>query len=330
MHTTMGMTELSRAQDDVSVLVVDDDVSARAALTLAVRTLGYPCRGAIDGEDAWRMHRERPADVVLCDWEMPRTNGLELCRRLRSHGGSALPYFVFTSALADREHVLAGIGAGADAYLAKPIDLDLLAARLGTAERLVRENKRLHEENRRLRRDSQRLYVASRVDALTGLGNRRRLDDDLAAFGARANRYGQVVSAGLCDVDRFKIYNDHFGHLAGDEVLRRIARAIAGELRAGDAAYRFGGEEFLVILAGQALSSATVAMERLRRAVELLAIPMHPSGVVTISIGVAERHAGEAAATQPESALVDRAWLERADQSLYAAKGRGRNRVVAV
>jgi diguanylate cyclase (GGDEF)-like protein len=175
--------------------------------------------------------------------------------------------------------------------------------------------------------------VASRIDPLTCVANRRRLAEDLVAVRARIAAEGKPWSAGLCDVDHFKQYNDHFGHRDGDAVLRVVARTIAGAVREADSVYRYGGEEFLVLLAWQPLASACAVMERVRRAVEGLGIPAHPSGVVTISVGVAESRAkGGGPSAAPAADGIDAAsdaWLRRADEALYQAKAQGRNHVVA-
>ncbi len=120
----------------------------------------------------------------------------------------------------------------------------------------------------------------------------------------------------MCDLDEFKEYNDRFGHLAGDGVLQRVAQAVRSELRQGDDVYRYGGEEFVVVLPEQTLAQATLAMDRVRRAVERLSLD---APAVTISIGVAER--------DPSRDATSASWLERVDAALYRAKARGRNRV---
>jgi diguanylate cyclase (GGDEF)-like protein len=137
-------------------------------------------------------------------------------------------------------------------------------------------------------------------------------------------RYGHTYSLAMYDIDHFKAYNDTFGHPAGDEALRRVAQVMAGSIRAGDMAYRYGGEEFLILLPEQTLATATTAVERTRVAIEAMALPHpanQPSGVITVSAGVA--------ASSATSPLDVDAWLARADVALYRAKGSGRNRVVA-
>jgi two-component system chemotaxis response regulator CheY len=267
------------------------------------------------------MHQADHADVILSDWRMPRMDGIELCRRTRvADKEKAYTYFIFMTAFDDKEHFLRGMDAGADDYQIKPIDLDELQARLASAERVISLYRRLAEKNSALRRDSQTSFKLARIDALTEVANRLRMKEDLGGLLSRAARYGHRYSAALCDVDWFKEYNDHYGHLAGDAVLQRIAHAIRAELRQGDGLYRYGGEEFLALFPEQSLVDAMHAAERIRRGVERLGIPtVTAKGVVTVSIGVAELTSS--VDQTPE------AWLERVDAALYRAKANGRDRV---
>jgi two-component system chemotaxis response regulator CheY len=314
-----------RAEEEspLRVLVVDDDAATRDVLTRTISELGYECRGARDGQEAWELLQIIRADVVISDWRMPRMDGLELLERIRRSEGEAPPiYFIFMSDFGDKMHYVRGVEAGADDYHTKPIDLEELRARLVSAERVVRLHRRLEENTRRLRRDSQRSFDQARVDALTEVGNRLKLDEDLALAWAFASRYERKYAAALFDVDWFKQYNDREGHLAGDRLLRRIAHTLRDGLRKVDSIYRYGGEEFLVVFPEQSLDEAAVACERLRDRVESLRIATSaPGGIVTVSAGVA---------TLDRS--IDRgveAWLDRVDKNLYRAKALGRNRVDA-
>jgi diguanylate cyclase (GGDEF)-like protein len=185
----------------------------------------------------------------------------------------------------------------------------------GVAEReseLARLNRQLAHLNRQLIDDSRR-------DPLTGVSNRRALSGDLATFDRAQRQKGESIAVALCDADCFKAYNDRFGHLAGDQALRMIASTIRGVLRAGDAAYRYGGEELLLVLRGVTAEEALLVAERVRAAVEQAAYP-HPdsdAGLLTVSIGVA-------AGDEDSGRLI-----ARADAALYEAKRQGRNRVVA-
>ena len=305
----------------LNVIVADDDDSTREILVNAIRQLGHHCRGAVDGLEAWQLHEREHADVILSDWQMPRMDGLELCRRTRGASGHpGYTYFIFLTSFADKEHLLGGMNAGADDYHTKPVDLDELQARLISAGRVVALYKELAVKNAVLRRDSQTSFRVARTDALTEIGNRLSLDEDLKGLWSRAKRYRRPCSLVICDVDHFKDYNDRFGHVAGDDVLRSIAKTLRQQVRTGDSVYRYGGEEFVIVLPEQSLAEAMQVTERLRAAVERLAIATETErSVVTISAGIAE--------LDPKADSTPQEWLRRADAALYRAKSAGRNRV---
>jgi len=307
----------------LQVLVVEDEPSSREGLARAVRAYGHHCRTAASGEDALRAIAERHPDVVISDWEMPGMNGAELCRQTRNtEDDSPYIYFIILSAFSDRAHLLAGMEAGADDYQRKPVDLDELEARLLSASRVVELHRRLATRTAELRHDSTRFYAASRTDALTGVGNRLRLDEEVAAMLSRASRYGHRCSLAICDLDFFKAFNDRYGHVAGDETLKRVATGMRANLRTADALFRYGGEEFVVLLVEQSLDDATFVMDRMRAEIERLAIASPATGgSLTVSVGVAEVD------TARDGTPAD--WIARADAALYVAKSQGRNRVVA-
>jgi two-component system, cell cycle response regulator len=304
------------------VLVVDDDPDSLAALEQAIKLLGHPVEGASNGAEAWEKHCARPAHVIVSDWSMPHMSGVDLCRLVRANADTEYVYFALMTGYGDKAHFLEGMRAGADDYLTKPLDLEELEARLLSATRVVTMQRTLSRQNAMLAEQSDLSFKAARVDTLTESGNRLRLREDLESLEARASRYGHRYSAALCDIDLFKQYNDTYGHLAGDTALRLVASAIAGALRQGDTLYRYGGEEFLVILPEQSADEAARVMDRVRIDVEGLAIAHQASdvGVLTISVGVAELRVGSGSGSQDE-------WLQRADAALYRAKRSGRNRV---
>jgi two-component system cell cycle response regulator len=304
----------------LKILIAEDDAVSRTILRRAVEKFGHECLTAEDGEKAWKLYQNTPeVDVIISDWMMPGIDGLELCRRIRRVSHPEYTYFIFLTALGDRDHLLIGFEAGADDYLSKPLDRDELHVRLILASRVTELHRRLAHQNTELERLNRMLFEQSREDPLTHLGNRLRLREDLETLSAQVRRYSYCLM--LCDIDFFKAYNDTYGHLAGDEVLKRVADVISENLRSGDVAYRYGGEEFLIILPEQDLRSATVAAERLRRDIEELAIPHRartPPEIVTVSVGLATLSAGEKSADD---------LLKEADAALYAAKEAGRNRV---
>jgi diguanylate cyclase (GGDEF)-like protein len=306
----------------LEVLVVDDEDSGRAALGTGVAALGHRVRLSSSGVEALRMQEANPADVIISDWRMPDMDGMELCRQVRALDCRSYTYLLFTSSHASKRDFVDAVRAGADDCLLKPIDIEDLEARLIAAARVVRAYRALAELNVGLLHDSRTFLHAARTDPLTGVGNRLRLEEDLQTLQEEVARYERRASVAMCDLDAFKRYNDHFGHPSGDEALRRIALAIRTSLRRVDRVYRYGGEEFLVILPEQNRTDAMTAMGRARLAVERLGIAHSPGSgrpVVTVSIGLASiPFAGDRSL---------RAAIERADGALYRAKALGGNTV---
>src|SRR5260370_34667505 len=178
--------------------------------------------------------------------------------------------------------------AGADDFLAKPLDPFDVRTRLIAATRVTALHRQIAEFRDELELLNVALGVQARTDPLTRLANRLRLHEDLEAAHARARRYRHPYSVAICDIDFFKRYNDTHGHLRGDDVLRQVAAAIAGQCRVNERAYRYGGEEFIIIYDQEALPRAIIAGERLRHSVEERAIPQGDGpAVVTISVGIA-------------------------------------------
>jgi two-component system, cell cycle response regulator len=317
--------ELPADLKKLRALIVDDNATNRRILRDQLSSWGMENGEAEDGEKAWELYREGSGvDVIISDWMMPGMDGIELCRLVRNGERDEYTHFIFLTALGSKDHLLMGLEAGADDYLSKPLDRDELQVRLISASRVTELHRRLAYQNSELERLNRKLFDQSREDPLTHLGNRLRLHEELEVLHGRVARYGYSYSTVLCDVDFFKSYNDHYGHLAGDVVLQKVAQTIADYGRSGDTVYRYGGEEFLVILPEQDLEVATSIANRLRRAVEDLRIPHEakgPPGVVTISAGVATLSAKD-----PKSADD---LLKEADAALYAAKEAGRNRVEA-
>jgi two-component system chemotaxis response regulator CheY len=313
----------STAREELKVIVADDESDSRHGLELAVSSLGHSCIVARDGLEAWEIHQAERADVILADWNMPRLDGLDLCRRVRMEPCVPYTHFIFVTGSCDKAHFIEGMHAGADDYITKPVDLDELDARLEVSRRAVLMQRLAEAKSSALRRRNDHYFRAARTDPLTSVSNRLELTEDLKMLAPCARRHGHPYSVAICDIDSFKAYNDCFGHLAGDDVLRRVARTIRDGLRRGDGFYRFGGEEFLAILPEQPLAEAVAGMDRLRRQVEDLRILHAPEALtpfVTMSVGVAE--------LLPDFAGRIEDWLRRADAALYRAKNLGRNRVV--
>ncbi len=307
--------------DHLKVLIAEDEVVSRLLLKRTVEGWGHECLVTQNGVEAWALLQRTEVDVVISDWVMPAMDGIELCHRVRQQ--HHYTYFILLTALDDKGHFLEGMSAGADDYLSKPWDAEELQARLFAAGRVMALHRQLERQNSELTELNRVLGTTARTDPLTGLSNRLQLSEDLADAQGRLDRYGFEYAVALCDVDHFKGYNDRYGHLAGDGALRAIAQVIASKCRVEDHAYRYGGEEFLILMAAPGALNAVNALTRIRRAVQALGIPHalnDPPGVLTISGGIAVPTAG---ILEDANAL-----LTAADAALYEAKGTGRNRVV--
>ncbi|MDP9240988.1 MAG: diguanylate cyclase [Actinomycetota bacterium] len=298
------------------ILVADDDLGSRLVAQAAVEALGHQCVTAADGDSAWRMFGEYAPEVLITDRQMPGLDGLQLCRTIRAAEKDSYTYIILVTSSGANADVLAGMRAGADDYLTKPVDPFDLQVRLLAAERVTV----LHDELARYRKE---LNALARTDPLTQLRNRRTLDDDLALLHSRSQRYARAYSLAIADIDNFKGYNDTYGHQAGDEALRLVAAVLSGGARSDDSVYRYGGEEFLVMLPEQSSVDALVAINRLRTQVEALRIGHTGSrtGILTISAGVASFVAGRDVSAEE--------LLGEADVALYSAKAAGRNTVVS-
>jgi two-component system, cell cycle response regulator len=306
----------------MKVVIAEDEPVSRLVLQRAVEREGHTCVVAAGGPQAWDLYQVERPDVVISDWMMPGMDGIELLSRVREAMALDYTYLIVLTGLGDTESFETAMRAGADDFLTKPLDRLQLESRLKVAQRVTSLYRRLSEQTDELERLNQELFAQARRDPLTMLGNRLRLNEDLAVQHARMQRYGHAYCVALIDVDYLKRYNDTYGHAAGDAILQAVAATLSSVSRSGDVAYRYGGEEFLVIFPEQNLQSALTAADKLRTEVERLAIPHTASeagDVVTISVGLA-------CIGPPADTSVD-TLLSRADEALYRSKRDGRNRV---
>ena len=298
------------------VLVVDDDPLSRKLLEEVLDSAGYEVDGASDGHEALGRVRVHRPDVVVTDWQMPKMDGLTLCRILKGTDETRFTYVIMASTLGETEAKVTGLETGADDYLVKPIDPVELRARVRVGLRLQKALLDLASKNEILEK-------LALTDSLTGLSNRRAFEEALAPELARVDRQGSPASLLFLDLDHFKNVNDTHGHAVGDEVLAGFAHVLRWGCRKGDLAARIGGEEFALLLPATGWVPAGIVAERIRRATEA-----HPLGrsvpvPVTVSIGVATTETLPAPAGAAEL-------FQKADAALYRAKAEGRNRVVAL
>ncbi|MCC2657166.1 MAG: diguanylate cyclase response regulator [Panacagrimonas sp.] len=293
-------------------LLLVDDQPANIRLLHAVFAEDHDLFMATNGRDALRVCSEQRPDLVLLDLRMPGMNGLEVCRAMKADPALQEIPVIFVTGFSDPSAETEGLEAGAVDFIAKPVNPAVVRAR-------VRTHLTLRGQSRMLQR-------LAYLDGLTGVTNRRGFDEMLAREWRVALRNESPLGLILMDVDHFKAYNDHYGHLKGDATLQWVAQTLATSLRRpADVLARYGGEEFACLLphatVAQALQTAEYLRERIQEgAREHVASPVAP--VITLSLG--------ATARVPMAIDSDaRALLADADALLYRAKQGGRNRVVS-
>lgn len=295
-----------------TVLIADDSLVVRAVVRSHLEEVGYRVLEAVDGIDAIDECRRGAPDVVLLDIEMPGLDGHQVLAQLKADPALRDIPVVFLTNRSGMTDIVAGLDGGAHDYLKKPFEPPELVARVAAAAHV----KKLQDQ---LRQRNVELDLVGRTDALTGLYNRRHLEEECGKQQSIACRHGDPLSLILLDIDHFKRVNDSYGHPAGDLVLREFARRLSGQIRAGDIAGRWGGEEFLVILPRTGLDGARTLGERIRLATS--ATPTDAAGQdipVTVSGGCA---------VGPIDTVEE--LVAQADALLYRAKAAGRDRIVS-
>ncbi len=310
------------------VLLVDDQVMVCEAVRRALAHHGdLDFHYCTDPLEAIAVAQRVKPTVILQDLVMPGVDGLDLVRQYRKHPAlHAVPVIVL-STKEDPATKSDAFQAGANDYLVKLPDKIELIARVryhtrAYLDHLQRDEayRALRESQRELMRANLELERLTRIDGLTGLGNRRYFDEYLAAEWKRCQRTQSPLSVLMIDVDHFKRYNDAYGHLAGDDVLKQVAHVIQeSSTRSTDLAARFGGEEFVVILTDVPQAGASHVAERMVQGVRDLNIA-HGTDRVTISVGVAT--------AWPDSEGDPARLVNAADLALFRAKNEGRNRLV--
>jgi two-component system, cell cycle response regulator len=304
--------ELADAVTPISVLLVEDSAAIRALVRRMLGAGGHSVVEATGGAAALAVCRQQQPDVMLLDVEMPEMSGWDVLAAMKADPALRDVPVVFLTGRSDTTDIVEGLRLGAHDYLRKPCEPTELLARVQAAARV----KRLQDE---LRQRNQELDHISRTDVLTGLRNRRHVQEYLARLVSLARRTAEPIAVLVVDVDHFKSVNDRHGHDAGDTVLRQVAERMASSVRLEDMVGRWGGEEFLVVLPNTAAEGAAELAERLRQVVAEAPCQLGGGGEVqvTISIGCA------ASLTADAGTLV-----RSADTALYEAKEAGRNRVV--
>jgi diguanylate cyclase (GGDEF)-like protein len=294
------------------VLVVDDD---RLVLQLFVETLteeGYDVDGASNGVEAMKLIRKNRYDVILTDLKLPDISGIEILRKVKERTPNV--EVIIITAYGTVDSIVEAVKEGAFDFIVKPAEL----SRISVAVKNAITKRNLEKELKEALRRHQELYEMAVRDPVTGLYNQRYFRDLLEREIAK----GGTLSLVMFDLDNFKIYNDTYGHLKGDQLLKDVAKILESNRRSTDIAARYGGDEFVIILPGTVKENASRFAWRCVREVEehhFEGEEILPKGKATMSGGVA---------SFPEDASTPEELIERADKACYQAKEMSRNKIV--
>jgi len=303
-------------EPSATILLAEDDPVTRMLMTRFLNKAGYEVDAVANGSEALDKMTARYYPMLVTDWEMPEMDGVALCKAVRNMQLDGYVYALLLTARDAKEHIIAGLEAGADDYLVKPVHEPELIARLNAGRRILNLEHSLRVANQRNR-------ILSITDALTGSYNRRYLMEQLPRELERCRRYGYPLSVIMSDVDHFKDINDAHGHAAGDEVLQQFAARAQKSIRSNsDWVSRYGGEEFLIVLPETSHEGAMNVAEKIRTLIGSTPFTTRAGdAVVTASFGVAST-----GSSGPDIALKVDALIRIADECLYRSKQGGRNR----
>ena len=302
---------MPESAEKIQILVVDDSPVYRKLVEHAVCEDSYSLLFAKSGQEALDLFALHFPPIVITDWLMPDFSGLELCQRIREGASKRYTYLIVLTGKTEKDNVVKGLAAGADDYLTKPFDPRELMARIGVGRRIIDLHREIDAKNRQLEE-------LAHTDPLTGLPNRRAVQEWAARQlkGAARHRFSfWVIQA---DLDRFKQINDKHGHQAGDVVLRKFADVLRNNTRASDICGRMGGDEFLVVITHADEEQIRLIVERFRNqfAEAVKSLDLGPD-LSTSSFGVARFEGRDA----PSFEFL----VSKADEALYEAKHAGGN-----
>ena len=300
----------------MKILLVEDSATLRAIMLSYITKSGHETIIACSGEESLQVLETNEVDMIIMDVEMPGLDGYEATRLIRESRGSQWIPIIFVSGMSDDESLAEGIEAGGDDYLIKPVSQVILNAKIRAMERLSAMRDEMNTLNAELIELSQR-------DPMTGLYNRRAFDEKAEDYWRIATRNKEPLTLLILDIDHFKLYNDAYGHIDGDECIRKIATALNECFnRPGDVVARYGGEEFIVLLSNTTHEGAQYVAEQMRTSIAEQQI-RHKSSTsgryVSVSIG------GSATSFTTGTTLGTQ--IELADKALYESKNNGRDRV---
>jgi PleD family two-component response regulator len=238
----------------MDILIADDDHTTRILLKRTLEVWGHNVTAVDNGSDAWALVQSEPFNVVLTDWEMPGLDGPELCSKVRALQNRYV-YMMLLTSHTNTEHIIEGLGAGADDFVAKPFEPLVLRARLTVAQRLLAlqnelamKNVELAGANLELAHANHELARIATTDPLLDIGNRRSFEDMVVHTHNAARRGRHPYGVVLADIDHFKHFNDRYGHSYGDKVLHEVAQTLKLSLAKSGTLFRYGGEELIAVV----------------------------------------------------------------------------------
>jgi diguanylate cyclase (GGDEF)-like protein len=315
---------MKKRTDALKVLVVEDSRVTLKVLCNFLERMDIPQPlTAETGADAIAIYRRERPDIILLDAQLPDIDGFEIASQIRaSEQKDDWTAIIFLTSMTKDEDLARGIEVGGDDYLLKPVSEVVLQAKVRAMRRLIDMQRSLVDVTHQLNAANKELQRLSTIDGLTGISNRRMFDALSIREWRRCERMKKPISLVMLDVDNFKLFNDQYGHQAGDDCLRAVAAQVSRAApRAADLAARYGGEEFVLVLGETDADGARWVAENVRQHVSELGIPHStPSRRVTISCGVAS--------VVPGLGLSLDVLLRTADQALYQAKAAGRDQVI--
>lgn len=305
------------------ILLVDDVQMDRMQLAIRLKQLGHDVEAVSSGKEALAIYLKFDPELILLDITMPEMNGFELSQEIRRLYPDWIP-IIFLSSHEEPSMIAKAIDAGGDDYLTKPVDKIVLNSKLIAMQRIAHMRRELKRASIKLQELNQALQHQVNEDGLTALYNRRFIDEKLTDMISWHGRHKFPLTLILLDVDHFKLFNDNYGHIEGDNCLIAIAK-MTKELFSRSAEYvgRYGGEEFAILLSHTGQEKAVTAAQRVKEGLAELAYPHEYNqdfGSVTVSQGI------YSLVPNGHESLKD--IYSKADESLYQAKHKGRNTYV--
>lgn len=300
------MNDEQKATSPLTVLVIEDHPDQRDLLAIVLQREGYRVITAANGLEALDKLETETVQIALSDIMMPKMDGFELIRQIRSNPSLKSIYLILITARIQEGDRVRGLDLGADDYITKPFSFSELLARIRVGSRVVQYQ--------------QHLEYQTQVDSLTGLYNRRAFEKKFHEEFERSKRYHSALSVLILDIDNFKLINDTYGHHGGDAALVKISETFRGKTRQSDFPARFGGEEFVLILPETDQESALQVAGKIHESIRTCSFgtTARPFNL-TVSIGVSSTSARFY--SDPQELLND------ADKALYLAKNSGKDRI---